>query len=282
MNRFLTNSGTKFGVIVGISTILGFSSATLIPNNHIGHEHFLGKINEKQLAEGLHFVNPFSSIIKIPLTTVKNSNKINVTTKEGLELSISIDVLNNINSDLARDLYIKYRGKGDEILVDPTIKSTVRDVISKYEAKALYNDVYRTEITNKISEILIKKLQPAGVNIQDILINSINLPHTLTNAIKDKMTAEQEKEKVEFTLDKERQRLKFDIEKEENEAKILEIRGNGIKKFQDIVSKDISDKLLKWKGIEATENLAKSSNTKIVIIGNESTSGLPLIFNSDK
>lgn len=165
MNRFLTNSGTKFGVIVGISTILGISSSTLIPNNHVGHEHFLGKISEKQLTEGLHFVNPFSSIIKIPLTMVKNSYNIEVITKERYKGMLSFDVLFNIDKNLARELYIKYNGNHNKVLIDSIIESTVQDISLKYKYEELTDFNHKSEIFNEIS----KKLRPFGIIIQNII-----------------------------------------------------------------------------------------------------------------
>jgi prohibitin 1 len=54
------------------------------------------------------------------------------------------------------------------------------------------------------------------------------------------------------------------------------VLGLGIRDFQQIVAQGISSQLLEWKGIEATENLAKSANAKIVVIGN--SKGLPLIL----
>jgi len=71
--------------------------------------------------------------------------------------------------------------------------------------------------------------------------------------------------------------MAFILQKEEQEADRKRIEAKGIADFQDIVSKGISDQLLKWKGIEATEKLSGSQNTKIVIIGS-GKDGLPLIL----
>lgn len=51
----------------------------------------------------------------------------------------------------------------------------------------------------------------------------------------------------------------------------------GIAEFQRIVSEGISEELLMWKGIEATERLAESPNAKVVVIGS-AKSGLPLVL----
>jgi hypothetical protein len=55
--------------------------------------------------------------------------------------------------------------------------------------------------------------------------------------------------------------------KREAEAERKRIEAQGIADFQKIVSEGINRELLQWKGIEATEKLANSSNAKVVIVG---------------
>ena len=71
--------------------------------------------------------------------------------------------------------------------------------------------------------------------------------------------------------------MTFKLQKEKQEADRKRIEAAGVRDFQQIVSQGISNQLLEWKGIEATENLAKSPNTKIVLIGN-TKNGLPLVM----
>lgn len=101
-------------------------------------------------------------------------------------------------------------------------------------------------------------------------IPCLQLPETLKQAIEAKQQAQQDAQRMEFVLQKERQ-----------EAERKRVEAAGIKDFQDIVSQGISDKLLQWKGIEATMELARSSNSKVVVVGN-AKNGLPLIFSADK
>ena len=74
--------------------------------------------------------------------------------------------------------------------------------------------------------------------------------------------------------------MKYKLDKERQEAERKRIEAKGIADFQTIVSQGISDKLLQWKGIEATQELATSTNAKVVIIGS-GKGGLPVILNSD-
>ena len=76
------------------------------------------------------------------------------------------------------------------------------------------------------------------------------------------------------------QRMEFVLQKEQQEAERKKIEAQGIADFQKIVSDDISPNLLKWKGIEATKEIARSNNSKVVIVGG-GEGGLPIILGND-
>ena len=97
-------------------------------------------------------------------------------------------------------------------------------------------------------------------------LRQIILPAGLSRSIEEKLQAEQES-----------QRMSFILQKETQEAESKRIEAKGIKDFQTIVSEGINDQLLRWKGIEATEKLANSPNSKVVVIGS-GKDGLPLIL----
>src|SRR5258705_9924710 len=109
-----------------------------------------------------------------------------------------------------------------------------------------------------------------GVIVESVLLRKIGLPAVVANAIQEKLKREQESEQMKFVLQKEQQ-----------EAERKRIEAQGVADFQRIVAQGISPQLLEWKGIEATEKLAVSNNSKIVVIGNSKT-GLPLILGGDK
>ena len=71
--------------------------------------------------------------------------------------------------------------------------------------------------------------------------------------------------------------MEFVLTKEKQEADRKRIEAQGIADFQKIVAQGLSDQYLRWKGIEATEKLANSTNAKVVIVGSGSD-GLPIIL----
>lgn len=109
-----------------------------------------------------------------------------------------------------------------------------------------------------------------GVVVEKLPLRKVGLPPSLSTAIEAKLQAEQQSQQMQFVLTKEKQ-----------EAERKRIEATGIADFQAIVTKGISEPLLKWKGIEATEKLAASNNTKVVIIGS-GKDGLPVILGGDK
>lgn len=115
-----------------------------------------------------------------------------------------------------------------------------------------------------------KLVGPRGVMVESTPMRRLTLPAKISSAIEDKLSADQESQRMAFVLTKEKQ-----------EAERKRIEAQGIADFQRIVTDGINDKLLQWKGIEATQDLAKSQNSKIIIIGN-SKNGLPLVLGDVK
>jgi regulator of protease activity HflC (stomatin/prohibitin superfamily) len=76
-----------------------------------------------------------------------------------------------------------------------------------------------------------------------------------------------------------RARRGVDAAAQRQEAERRRIEAQGIADFQRIVSQGIDERLLRWKGIEATQKLAESQNAKVVIVG-AGKDGLPVILGS--
>ena len=79
--------------------------------------------------------------------------------------------------------------------------------------------------------------------------------------------------------DSENQQMQFILTNEKREADRKRIEAKGIADFQAIVAASISEQLLCWKGIEATEKPAIFSNTKLIIVG-AGKDGLPIILDT--
>jgi regulator of protease activity HflC (stomatin/prohibitin superfamily) len=151
------------------------------------------------------------------------------------------------------------------VVIDPQLRSVIRDVTAEYEAKILYSASREVVAQNMFKQIRAA-LAPRGIEVEQVLLRSVQLPPLLTTAIQEKLQAEQQAQRMRFVLDRERQ-----------EAERKRVEAQGIADFQTIVAKGISTELLKWKAIEVAHELSKSPNAKLVVLGDKT--GLPIIFN---
>jgi regulator of protease activity HflC (stomatin/prohibitin superfamily) len=258
--------------------MLGFTAAlliallqcfTIIPAGHTGVIDFLGYVSDNTLKPGVNMVNPMANVEKMSIKTQELKELMSVPSKEGLSVDLEISLLFKLDSEKANEIYKTVGPNYAEIILTPQFRSVVRGVTARYEAKALYT-ASREKLAGEILDELEKLVGPRGIIVEQAPLRQIQLPERLTKSIEEKLQAEQESQRMEFILTREKQ-----------EADRKRIEAKGIADFQEIVSKGISEQLLKWKGIEATEKLANSTNTKVVIIGS-GKDGLPIILGSDK
>jgi regulator of protease activity HflC (stomatin/prohibitin superfamily) len=238
---------------------------TIIPAGHVGVIDFFGNVSDNTLKPGVNFVNPMANVIKFDARTQELKEVMNVPSKEGLSVELEISLLYSLSFENANKIYKTVGEDYVEKILIPQFRSVVRGVTSKYEARALYT-AEREQLSREMETELSKLVQPRGITLEAAPLRQIILPPGLTNSIEEKLKSEQESQRMQFVLQRETQ-----------EAERKRIEAKGIADFQDIVARGISDQLLKWKGIEATEKLAASNNTKIVVIGS-GKDGLPLIL----
>jgi len=206
-------------------------------------------------------------IVKFSVKTQEIKEEMDVPSKEGLTVQLEISALFHLNPEKAAETYKTVGENYVEVLVEPQFRSVTRGVTAGYEAKALYTSE-REMLGQLLLAELEKLVEPRGITIESTPLRRIGLPPGLTAAIEEKLRAEQESQRMQFVLTKEKQ-----------EAERKRIEAQGVSDFQNIVARGISEPLLRWKGIEATEKLASSQNTKVIIIG-AGKDGLPLILDT--
>lgn len=256
---------TALVVIFGL--IILFRFITVIPAGHVGVQDFFGTVSKNTLKSGINFRNPLAKIVKVSIKTQQIYEDMEVPSKEGLTIKIGINCLYHLDPEKAAELYKTVGTNYESVIIEPQFRSVCRGVTAGYEAKALYTS-QRELLTHLIQTDLVKLVADRGIIIESTPMRHIELPRKVTDAIEDKLKAEQESQRMEFILTKEKQ-----------EAERKRIEAKGISDFQNIVAQGISEPLLRWKGIEATEKLAQSQNTKVIIVG-AGKDGLPIIMDT--
>ena len=245
--------------------ILAWISVTSVPTGNVGVLTLFGRVTGEILPEGIHLINPLKSVNKLSVQTQSIKETANVPSNEGLILALDSTLLFHLDRTKAAEVYQRIGDDYSAKVVEPTLRAAIRSATSAHTANALYTSA-RELVAKQIQDELIVELGARGFTVENVLLRDVQLPALLKTSVEAKQQAEQDALRMSFVLQKEKQ-----------EAERKRIEAQGIADFQRIVAQGISPQLLEWKGIEATEKLATSSNAKVVLIGNSKT-GLPLIL----
>jgi prohibitin 2 len=261
--------GGIFVIIVVVALIILFSKSTVTIGPGEGGVIFetLGDgINtEKTYGEGFQIVAPWNRMIIIKVRQQSISDEMNVLSVNGLEVKVNGTIW--YEPELANlGLLIKTKGEDYEReLLDPAINAAARSVVGRYTPEQLYSskrDVIEQEILDEVQLVL----KDQYLSVKRVLVEDVKLPSTIRIAIETKLKQEQESLEYEFRLSK---------AKKEAERQKIDAEGKAI--ANKILSASLTDKILQEKGIDATLELAKSPNSKVVVIGS-GKDGLPLIL----
>jgi len=252
-------------VVGGLAVVALLASVAYVPAGHVGVVTLFGRVTGQVLPEGTHLIFPFKTVNRMAIRTVELKETASVPSEEGLIITLDTSLLFRLDPVMAAEIYKKVGPGYLDVVVEPTLRSAIRTATSAHNANALYTGA-REEVAKQVQKELEERLGPRGIIIESVLLRDIQLPQMLKQSIEGKQQAEQDALRMTFVLQKEKQ-----------EAERKRIEAQGIADFQRIVAQGISPALLEWKGIEATEKVATSTNAKVIMIGSP-RNGLPIIF----
>lgn len=229
------------------------------------------------LKEGIHFILPWDKIFIYDARLQRIDEEVTGLSVDGLTITVNLSSRFVIESKYAGFLHKGIGPNYAQTLMRPQLRTLVLTYISENEAADLYSTrrarvqnviaaQFQTALANISSNV---PFEESYIQLEDVLIEEIDLPPFVRQAI-------EEKEKVRHMSEA----YDFRLLLEEKERRRKRIEAEGIRSFQEIVAPGITDSYLRWRGIEATLELSKSDNAKVVIIGN-GADGLPIILNTD-
>ncbi|WP_109300761.1 prohibitin family protein [Aquimarina sp. AU474] len=221
--------------------------------------------DQPPLGEGFHLVAPWNKVIVYEVRQQEVFEKMQVLSSNGLE--IKLDASAWFQPDYNK-LGLLHQQKGENYVARvllPTIRSAARSVVGRYTPEQLYSSK-RDAIQKEIFEETKKIVGDQFIQLNEVLVRDVTLPPTIKEAIERKLRQEQEALEYEFRLEK---------AKKEAERQKIDAEGKAV--ANQILSASLTDKILKEKGIEATLQLAKSPNAKVVVVGS-GKDGMPLIL----
>jgi len=269
--------------IIGLAIIaIGIMITCIIQIDagEVGVKKLFGKVQDDVLTSGLHFINPLVNVEHMDVKTRNytmsgvhdegqkaGDDAIRVLTADGLEVTIDLSVLYRViptaAPKLLRETGIDYIDK----VVRPVSRTRIRDNAVYYEAVSLYS-TKRDEFQQRIFKSIEHDFNVRGLLLEQLLVRNITLPESVKATIEQKINAEQDAQKMQFVLQKERQ-----------EAERKRVEAQGIADYQRIISESLTDRQLQYETIKAQLEIAKSPNTKIIVMGKGNA---PLILDTQK
>ena len=256
-------------IILALAAALMAGGCATVPAQHVGVLETFGKVLDETWGPGLHGWAPWTGVHRINCRTNQIEERTSTPTSEGLVVGLDVSIVYHAEPVAAKELYARYGGLEGMVsnVLQPEFRSVIRDVTADFNAVDLYSG-RREEVSRKMLDDMRERMKERGVFIEAILLRNIELPAQVANAVETKLAADQQAQQMEFVL-----------RKEQKEAERKRIEAQGIADFQRIVTAGISPALLTWKGIEATEKLAASPNSKVIVIGG-GKNGLPVVLNA--
>lgn len=261
-------------IIGGILIVIGILTSCIvqIEAGEVGVKKLFGKVQNDVLPSGLHFINPLLDVEEMDIKTQNytmsgvhdegsksGDDAIRALTADGLEVVIDLTVLYRVlpanAPNIVRESGLNYTDK----IVRPLTRTKIRDNAVYYEAVSLYSSK-RDEFQARIFKSIEVDFQKRGLVLEQLLVRNITLPAMVKTAIEQKITAEQDAQKMQFVLQKEKQ-----------EAERKRVEAQGIADYQRIINESLTDRQLQYEQIKAMKDLAASANAKMVIMGKGNT-----------
>ena len=267
LSRMVIRGGTLAFIFLLIVTLAGGCMTTSIGSGEgaVKYSMFGGTDLGKQYGEGIQIHAPWVTLYKYDLRVQEQLEDIDALSSNGLSIGMDASIRWRPEAESVANLHVTYGQDYYSKLVQPELRSAVREIVGQYTPEELYSS-RRTELQEAIYAQVRDAVSGEDVTVDAILIRDISLPDQIRTAIENKLKEEQEAERYEFTL-----------QKESLEAQRKEIEARGQAEYQRIITASLSNQFLRFKGIEATQQLANSDNAKTVVIGSGSD-GLPIIL----
>ena len=228
-----------------------------------------GVVTDKPpLSEGFHFVAPWNKVYVYEVRQQSIDEEMRVLSSNGLEISLDASVWFQPEYEALGKLHQEKGEAYIQRLLQPAIRSATRAVVGRYNPEQLYASK-REAIQKEIFDETNLLLEEQYVQVNEVLVRDVSLPPTIKEAIERKLRQEQESLEYEYRLTK-----------AEQEAERQRIDAEGKARANRILSESLTDKILKEKGIQATLELAKSPNAKVVVVGS-GDDGMPLILGNN-
>ena len=227
INNALTRNRALLLILGGVFGGIILGSFTIISAGHQGVQVTLGEVNMQTLNEGLHFVNPMSSVNEVSVRVTKTELQNATAGTKDLQI-VHTNIVVNYRLDGAKVAHV-YKEFGleleDKILL-PAVNESFKAITAHYNSEELITK--RDEVSNNIHRQLQDKVAKYGLLVSEISLVNFGFSKQYQDAIEQKVIATQQKLKAEQDLARIQVEADQNIAKAKGEAEAIRIQAQAI------------------------------------------------------
>ena len=234
--------------LIFLCLIIFLNCFTTVPTGYVGIRTRFGKASQDVVQEGLNLKLPIiEKIVLMDCRTQKAETNCSTASKDLQEVSLQVAINYNVTIDNAYTIYKNIGVNYESIVISPSVLESVKSITAQYTAEELITK--RSEVSDKMEEILKTKIESRGFNVIDFNITDLDFSIAYNQAIEKKQVAEQEAKQAQYELEK---------SKIENEKKIAEAEANA--KVMQVQDASTTENALKLKELEIKKNFIEKWN----------------------
>ena len=219
-------AGLVAGVAVFLATIV-VGSFTIISAGHTGVQVTFGEVNMTPLSEGVHFVNPLSSIKDVDVRLQKAELKgASAGTKDLQQVHTDIVVQYRLNASKVPHIYKEFGLNVDDKVLGPGINEAFKSVTGHYTSEELITK--RDEVSTAITDHLRNKMAPFNIDVSGVSLVNFGFSADYQKAIESKVIATQNKLKAEQDLERIKVEAASRVAQAKGEAEAISIQAQAI------------------------------------------------------
>lgn len=221
---------TKLGIVGGAALfviVFIFESFTIVSPGHVGVQVTLGEINPNSLTEGVHFVNPISTVRSVDVRLQRAELKgASAGTRDLQQVHTDIVVNFRLSGAKVPHIYKEFGLNVDDKVLGPAINEAFKAVTAKYTSEELITK--RDEVSQGITQHVANKVAPFDIAISNVSLVNFGFSAEYQKAIEAKVIATQQKQKAEQDLERIKVEAQQAIATAEGRAKAIAIETQAI------------------------------------------------------
>jgi regulator of protease activity HflC (stomatin/prohibitin superfamily) len=245
------------GIIAFLFVLDGFVN---VPPGNVGVISDKGRgVLEEELGVGLHLKIPFwqtailldtrlqvyTMSIAMREGQVTGDDSIEVLTKDGQKVNVDLTVQYVVDAKQADRIYDEIGNlyQVEQKVIRPPVRNIVREVITGYESKQLFDNASRQKASQEIEELIRKKYAQDYVILRSSLLRNVRFSDVYLNAIEEKQVAEQKIQKAEFEKQEAKIRKERTIIEAEAEAEAISLKGESLRENPEVIQLQFVEKM---------------------------------------